>query len=70
MQFPKNFEHYLEHKLKYGGEVLPNTPTEEFENVLFWTFNKSVLIQYAMDFEKSGHFVFRWVISYCDRMSM
>ena len=52
MQFPNNFEHYLEHKLKYGGGVLPNTPTEEFENVLFWTFNKSAAIQYAIDLVK------------------
>ena len=69
MQFPNNFEHYLQHMLKYGGGVLPNTPTEELENVLFWTFIKSVRLQYAMDFLKSGHFVFRGVISYCDRMS-
>ena len=55
--------------LKYGGVVLPNTPTEEFENVLFWTFNKSAVIQYAIDLVKSGHFEFRGVISFCDRMS-
>ena len=55
--------------LKYGGGVLPNTPTEEFENVLFWTFNKSAVIQYAIDFDKSGHFEFRGVISFYDRMS-
>ena len=52
--------------LKYGGGVLPNTPTEEFENVLFWTFNKSAPIQYAMDFDKSGHFELRWVKSFCE----
>ena len=51
MQFPNNFEHYLKHKLKYGGGILHNTPTEEFENVLFWTFNKSVAHEYAMEFD-------------------
>ena len=69
MQFPNNFEHYLQHMLKYGGGVLPNTPTEEFENVLFWTFIKSVRFQYAIDLVKSAHFEFRGVISFCDRMS-
>ena len=52
--------------LKYEGGVLPNTPTEEFENVLFWTFNKSAVIQYAIDFDKSGHFEFIGVISFCE----
>ncbi len=52
--------------LKYGGGVLPNTPTEVFENVLFWTLNKSVPIQYAMEFDKSGHFELRWVKSFCE----
>ena len=37
--------------LKYGGGVLPNTPTENFENVLFWTFNKSVANEYKMEME-------------------
>ena len=41
----------FQHMLEYGGAVLPNTPTEEFENVLFWTFIKSVRLQYAMEFD-------------------
>ena len=29
----------------------PLVPTGEFDNVLFWTFNKSVLSEYAMEFD-------------------
>ena len=66
MQFPNNFEHYLQHMLKYGGGVLLNTPTEEFENVLFWTFNQSGQVEYAMDFDKSDHFESSGVISFLE----
>ena len=52
--------------LKYGGGVLPNTPTEEFENVLFWTFNQSGQVEYAMDFGKSDHFESSGVISFLE----
>ena len=46
--------------------VLPNTPTEEFENVLFWTFNQSGQVEYAMDFGKSDHFESSGVISFLE----
>ena len=59
MQFPKNLEHYLEYKLKHGGGVLPNTPTEDFENVLFWTFNKSVVNGFPMELKNSSGFEVR-----------
>ena len=66
MQFPNNFEHYLQHMLKYGGGVLPNTPTEEFENVLFWTFNQSGQVEYAIVFDKSDHFESSGIISFLE----
>ena len=45
--------------LKYGGGVLPHTPTEDFENVLFWTFNKSVVDGFAMELKNSSGFEVR-----------
>ena len=41
--------------LKYGVGVLPNTPTKDFENVLFWTFKTLWALLYAMDFDKNGN---------------
>ena len=66
MQFPNNLELYLKHMLKYGGGVLLNTPTEQFENVLFWTFNQSGQVEYAIDFGKSDHFESSGVISFLE----
>ena len=45
--------------LKYGGGVLPHTPTEDFENVLFWTFNKSVVDGFTMELKNSSGFEVR-----------
>ena len=56
--------------LKYGGGVLPNTPTEDFENVLFWTFNKSVVNGFAMELKNSSGFEVRDQSTNCDEMRL